>query len=256
MKLFRWLAVSFSLYSRIPMPRFAWEEDDMRHSLLFFPVVGAVIGATTYLINLIPAVESLPLFVRSILTLLIPLLLTGGFHLDGFMDTTDALKSYGSREEKLRILKDPHIGAFAVIGLITCFLILCGSCGLIFVYGSRVDWLAGAFVFPLSRAMSGILAILLPKAKPVGMLVKETEKAGGGIVAALVVQLLAAAAGMIAASPGAGAAVALGMALFVLFYRNMTKKQFGGVTGDTAGFFVTVGECIAFLILAVLAVAV
>ena len=45
----------------------------------------------------------------------IPLLVTGGFHLDGYMDTMDALHSYQKKEKKLEILKDPHIGAFSVI---------------------------------------------------------------------------------------------------------------------------------------------
>ena len=46
----------------------------------------------------------------------VPLLVTGGIHLDGFMDTTDARSSYGDMEKKLAILKDSHVGAFAVIG--------------------------------------------------------------------------------------------------------------------------------------------
>ena len=49
--------------------------------------------------------------------------MTGGIHLDGFMDTKDALNSYGSREEKLRILKDSRVGAFAVIRLALYLLI-------------------------------------------------------------------------------------------------------------------------------------
>ena len=53
----------------------------------------------------------------------IPLLVTGGFHVDGFMDTTDALSSYREKEERLRILKDPHIGAFAVIGVVIYYLL-------------------------------------------------------------------------------------------------------------------------------------
>lgn len=46
-----------------------------------------------------------------------PLIITGGFHVDGFMDTMDALHSYQPRERKLEILKDSHIGAFSVIKL-------------------------------------------------------------------------------------------------------------------------------------------
>ncbi len=53
---------------------------------------------------------------------LIPVWITGGIHLDGYADTCDALSSYGDREKKLEILKDPHCGAFAVIRLCSYFL--------------------------------------------------------------------------------------------------------------------------------------
>ncbi len=252
MNIFKWFAVSFSLYSRIPMPHFEWKEDDMRHSLIFFPEVGLVIGILTYFINIIPAVEQLPLLVRTVITLLIPLIVTGGFHLDGYMDTADALKSYRPAEEKLRILKDPHIGAFAVIGLCTCMLIFAGSTAMILEYGDRRTLMILAAVYPMSRALSGILAISLKKAKTDGMLAGETERAGMGITVSLTVQLAAAAAFMVCLDLMSGIAVLAGMLIFVIFYISMTKKQFGGVTGDTAGYFVTVGEMTACVILAVM----
>ncbi len=252
MNIFRWFAVSFSLYSKIPMPHFEWKDDDMRHSLVFFPVVGVVIGAATYFINIIPAAADLPLFVRSIITLLIPIIITGGFHLDGYMDTTDALKSYRPMEEKLRILKDPHIGAFAVIGLAVSLLIMCVSMGVILEYGDGRKLILLAMIYPVSRSLSGILAISLKKAKADGMLAGETERAGAGIVIALTVQLAAFIAFMICLDLIAGAAVIAGVLLFVPCYMSMTKKQFGGVTGDTAGYFVTVSELVACVVLAVM----
>ena len=59
--------------------------------------------------------------------LAIILLVTGGIHMDGYMDTMDALHSYGSREKKLEILKDSHIGAFAVIMTVLYVLIAAGA---------------------------------------------------------------------------------------------------------------------------------
>ena len=56
------------------------------------------------------------------MAVIIPLVITGGFHVDGFMDTVDAIRSYRSKEEKLEILKDPHIGSFAVIKFVTAGL--------------------------------------------------------------------------------------------------------------------------------------
>ena len=54
---------------------------------------------------------------------LLPLLVTGGIHLDGFLDVADARSSHQSRARKLEILKDSHVGAFAVIAM-GCYLLL------------------------------------------------------------------------------------------------------------------------------------
>ena len=53
----------------------------------------------------------------------LPVLVSGGIHTDGFIDTVDALSSYGDKEKKLEILKDPHTGAFAIIGAIMYYLL-------------------------------------------------------------------------------------------------------------------------------------
>ena len=100
------MAVSFSLYSRIPMPRLSYAEDDMEHSLIWFPMVGVVIGALVCLVNIPDFMKEVPAAVRILLSLLIPIVVTGGFHIDGFMDTEDALRSYAPVEKKLEILKD------------------------------------------------------------------------------------------------------------------------------------------------------
>ena len=109
------------------MPRFSWREEEMSYSLIFFPLVGAVIGLLIMLLNMPAFMRSCPLSVRVPVTLAIPLFVTGGFHVDGFMDTEDALRSYASPERKLEILKDPHVGAFAVIGLIKILLVFGAS---------------------------------------------------------------------------------------------------------------------------------
>lgn len=51
---------------------------------------------------------------------------TGGIHLDGLLDTADALSSYKTKEEKLEILKDSHAGAFAIIIGICWFVLVSG----------------------------------------------------------------------------------------------------------------------------------
>ena len=93
MKFLRNIAAAFSLYSRIPVPRFQWKEDDLKYHLVFLPWVGAIIGALEILIVAFADFAYLPDLATVVLLALAPLVVSGGFHLDGFMDVQDALRS-------------------------------------------------------------------------------------------------------------------------------------------------------------------
>ena len=123
--------IAFSIYSKIPVPQFAWKEEDMRYTLCFFPWVGAVIGLCFLLWNRFAGVYGIPSTARAAVGAVLPLAISGGFHADGFMDTMDALHSYRDRERKLEILKDSHIGAFAVICFVMYELIYLGAVSMI-----------------------------------------------------------------------------------------------------------------------------
>lgn len=118
MSVIKSLVIAFSMYSKIPMPHLELEEKDMRYVMGFFPLAGLVIGAVIYGWVYISGLLNVPDISRTLVLVVIPVLITGGIHIDGYMDTSDALNSYGDREKKLDILKDSHIGAFAVIRLL------------------------------------------------------------------------------------------------------------------------------------------
>ena len=84
--------------------------------------------------------------------------------MDGFLDVSDARSSYGEPEKKLEILKDPHVGAFAVIkGSMYLFLYLAVFSELPV---SRLPAMGAVFV--ITRAMSGLSVVLFPKARKEG----------------------------------------------------------------------------------------
>ena len=116
MQLLRSFAIALSMYSKIPVPMVEWNEKNMKYAMCFFPVIGAVIGGLQLLAAyVLTGYTSCGRFFTAVVMTLIPVAVTGGIHLDGFADTVDALSSYGDREKKLEILKDPNTGAFAVI---------------------------------------------------------------------------------------------------------------------------------------------
>ena len=119
------IAVAFAMFSALPVPQFEWNEKNMRYAMCAFPLIGLVCGGLWCLCGVLP----LPGLARAAAFCLVPVAVTGGIHLDGYADTSDALSSYGDREKKLEILKDSHCGAFAVIRLCCYFVAYFGLCG-------------------------------------------------------------------------------------------------------------------------------
>lgn len=243
MTFFKSLMVALSTYSIIPVPQFEWNEKNMRYSMCFFPVVGVVCGVFVWLVTRFGTAFSA--FFASALTVCIPLIVSGGIHMDGFMDTVDSLSSHAPRDKKLEILSDPHIGAFAVIYM-AVYLVL----DMAFVYEihSLGALLPLCPVYVLSRSMSALCAVNMPNARKSGMLSAYTKDAKKIVVnITMTIVSIASAVVMIILSPVCGVlAVGMGM-LWTVLYCILAKKEFGGVTGDTAGFFLQVFELISAL---------
>lgn len=144
---------------------------------LLFPWVGAVIGALWYLWKWFCDRFAVGTLCYAVVGTAIPLLVTGGFHVDGFLDTCDALHSYQPRDRKLEILKDSHIGAFAVIMLALYGLIFLGGFSEITTLCMITVTGAGCF---LSRVLSGIAVVSFPSAKQEGTLYLFADKAHKG----------------------------------------------------------------------------
>ena len=254
MKIIKCMLIAFSLYSRIPMPQFEWKDDEYGNAIAFLPFVGMVLAAVQILVYRVCVLTDAPVFVITMLMCAMPLLLTGGFHLDGYMDVCDALNSYAERERCLEIMKDPHIGAFAVIGFARFALLYVASVYFI-VDAAAQGFEAGIYVyvllFVLIRAMCGVSSILLPKARNNGMLNMEVSGKGKFGCCFLILQGVLCVIMILMANLAQGVVVLAVMLFFCLYYMCLCEKRFGGVTGDTAGFFVCRGELLGILALAV-----
>ena len=88
------LIIAFSMYSKIPMPHLNLEEKDMRYVMGFFPLVGLVLGACQFIWYKLSAFLGVPNVSRALIFLVLPVIVTGGIHVDGYMDTSDAIHSY------------------------------------------------------------------------------------------------------------------------------------------------------------------
>ncbi len=235
--------IALSMYSRIPVPRVDWEKENMRYAMCFFPMIGVVIGAVMYLEGWLLDKTSVGGLFRGVVFTLIPIIITGGIHMDGFMDTMDALGSWGDREKKLEILKDSHAGAFAILGM-GCYLMW--SVAVWSELPAEVLRVCGVS-FVLSRALSGFSVVTFPAARNSGLLKMFQDGAQKKVVRITMCLYVAAAVIMMAVmNARAMTGAVTGVMIAFLYYIVVSRKQFGGVTGDLAGFFLETAELAMF----------
>ena len=247
MRVIHSLIIAFSTYSRIPMPQVEWSENHSRYVMCFFPLIGAVIGLLLWFWLYLCDILSIGPLLRGAVSALLPPFISGGIHMDGFMDTCDALASWQSRERRLEILRDSHVGAFAVMGC-------CGYLLISAALFSEADIRSApllAVCFVLSRTMSAWVMTVFKSARPegtLGSLSRMAHRHAVGASSAAYAALCVAAWFLLDAwmAPACAAAAAL----CLLAYRRMAYRYFGGVTGDLAGWFVQMTElCLTAVII-------
>jgi adenosylcobinamide-GDP ribazoletransferase len=234
----RTLRIAFGLMTTLPVRLPAdWSAGDSGRAAVWYPLVGLVIGALTWLAWQ-GAILAFPPLAAGILTLIVWVVLTGGLHLDGLADCCDGLLVSAPVERRLEIMKDPHIGAFGVIGLILVLFLKAAALTSLTAQSSYSILLAA------SLARWCILpAGLLPLARASGM---GADYASGfrrsfilwGAVIPVVFTILLGIRGVYAIFVGLSAA-----ALVLL----LAKSQIGGVTGDVFGMVIEIVETAVLL---------
>lgn len=230
------IAVAFSMFSAVPMPSLHWSARNMRWSLCAFPLVGAFIAVCVWGWGRLCGLLSLPGILRGAGLCLLPVLITGGIHLDGYADTCDALASHLDVDRRQEILKDPHLGAFAAIHLYAYFI--ADFALWTALPALRLPVLVG--MFSLSRTISALALTVFPLRPGSGLARSFAEAADKERVRAVLLVLAAALSlGLLFARAGEMVLAAL---LVFWYYRRMCERDFGGLSGDLAGWFLQTAE--------------
>ena len=256
-KYFKGFLMAISMFTVIPLPRYEWDDEGGKNIMKFYPVIGLIVGLIWYgvfrLLNLLGA----SIMVTTAITLITPFILTGMLHLDGYMDVCDALLSRRDKEEKLRILKDPHTGAFAVISVVMLFVV--NFSGLYTVISNSIQdnsinnintSAIGLILIPIiSRSLMGYL--LLSKESMKGSSLGAFFKQGTGKVDKLILLTCLIISSIIAIVILGiyGLIMSLAMILISTFLVNNATKEFDGMSGDSAGYGLVIAETIGLLIL-------
>ena len=235
--IFRSVAMAFSMFSSIPTPRVEWKDSNMKYMLCALPLVGAVIGAVMALWYCLCDALAVGRILYAAGMVLIPLFVSGGIHLDGFCDTVDALASHAPAEKKRQILKDSHAGAFAAIGVAAYFVAHFALCAEVRFSLAAAIMLGVHQVY--ARALGALAGTLLPSSSQTGLLSAFKNAAAKKAALVLVCWCAVCAAAMMALSLHSGiVCTLLGIGGFV-YIKIMSRRQFGGMSGDLAGYIIT-----------------
>lgn len=231
---------ALTFLTRIPVPgKLEYSLDDFRKSLFFFPVVGIVIGgilAGSWLL----LIEVFPAAIAAALLLFIHVLLTGGLHLDGLMDTIDGIYGGRTREEKLAIMKDTHAGAFGVIGVVLVLFLKFS----VYTQLNRNLLLFLVAAPVLGRQVLVWLQVLFPYVRKEGLGKLFDAYASIPLFAATTGSTLVTLFLLLQLS---GIIIFLITGIFTLLLAGSLARLLGGLTGDTYGAFCELTEIFALL---------
>jgi len=225
------LAAAVSFLSRVPLPR-EWEHgaEDVGRSTLLFPLVGAAIGAGGVLVLKLSSLFPAPL--TALLVVGFWAGITGAIHLDGLADTFDGLAGGRTREERLKILRDPVVGSYGVVALIFSLAVKVTALSTLIGRGLAVPYLI------IAPALGRWAAV------PLGHFLSYARPEGGGLGSALTEhvgwwELLGATA--IAGGITFWLAGPMGMVVWAAvaaltgLLGSWFRRSIGGITGDTLG---------------------
>ncbi|MFQ6029952.1 MAG: adenosylcobinamide-GDP ribazoletransferase [Dehalococcoidia bacterium] len=235
-----WLALGF--LSLIPTPRLdnppAQAISDSR---AYYPVVGLLLGALLLGVEQ-GASRIFPVPLTAALLLVALALVTRGLHLDGFMDICDGLFGGYTPERRLEIMKDSHVGAFAVVGAVSLLILKYAALvSLLSLPGTGKLW--ALLLFPVVSRWSMVLLLgVFPYVRSQGL--GSPFHQGGHRVATSVAVVVAVGASALLGSIG-GLAILAGVSLLAWGLGWAMSRMLGGLVGDAYGAANEVAEVFA-----------
>jgi adenosylcobinamide-GDP ribazoletransferase len=239
------VSLAVALLTRIPMPQPAGVASDrMARAQRAFPLIGALVGLATGLVDRCLLAIGIPELAAAALALGAGAALTGALHEDGLADVGDGFGGGRDRDKKLAIMRDSRIGTYGVLALLISFVAKCSALASLPI-AEIVPALIVAHA--LARAAIPAVTVNMPFARDDGLGKSagrpDTASAVIAVVIAIVIALLCLPFGPALLALMVTAAAAAAMAV-------LAWRQIGGVTGDVFGAIEQVAETAVLLILA------
>ena len=238
-----WMAQS--MFCALPFPCRSWDEDARGKMMLFLPVIGAEVGLFWMLCRYVLTAAGIPGPLSAFLLCAAPYLVTGLIHLDGYLDVVDAIGSWREPEQRRAILKDAHVGSFAVVG---CGFLLLGHFACFASLAPRAFCPELLLIPVVSRCCAALAVMSLP---PMATSQYSRTVYPGGYRLVLILILLLCT-GIAFALWKKAVLVPLAVMLGFSLALRRSFRLLEGMNGDIAGFSLTVGELCGLLALALL----
>lgn len=240
MKYLKGLVINLQFFTSIPIPlSVPMDKDHLERAIKTFPLLGLIQGAI-YAFLLYAVIEWTPLSVltAAIVVWLAGILVTGGIHLDGWMDSCDAYFSYRDKEKRLEIMADPRIGAFGVLAVIVLLAIKFFFIYEIMLHFSKLTYLLILLMPCFSRMGMGVLMLKVQAAKKdgLGTMFKNASNKKTLLHYPIYLLIFAAVIGFFFSE--ALISFLLMVLVSILITGILMKKTvhwFGGMTGDVLG---------------------
>ena len=233
-----------SMFCSIPAPQI-WDEKAKDKMLLFLPVVGLEIGAIWAGLAWLCRLLNLPALVAGLILCAYPYIVTGFIHLDGYMDVTDAVKSWRDLERRREILKDSHVGSFAVIGIV---LLMLAQFAVFASAPADANFLILIFIPAVSRCCSA-MAVTGLKPMSTSQYADRSKPKSHMVVLAVMLCIFLVLGFLLCGKYGfalLGCLAGYGLAL------RRAYKSLEGMNGDISGYALTIGELSAVAVYALI----
>ena len=232
-----------SMFCSMPFPSKEWDETCRPYMLIFLPMIGLEIGCLWVLIDWLTQYFAIPTLIRGLVLCGWPYVVTGFLHLDGFMDVVDAVCSWRPLERRREILKDSHVGSFAVVWCV--FLLLAGFSAFSSMPG-YAEMGVLLFVPVVSRCCSA-LAVMKLKTMNTSQYANTTNYPkwhAWAVVLVLIVSItISGVLWGIAFLALLGALAGYAIAL------RKSYRSLDGMNGDISGFCICISELCAVLVM-------
>lgn len=215
------------------------KESDFGRALVYFPIVGMLIGVLLVLVLFL--FTSLPISVASVFILIVSIIVTGGIHLDGFADTCDGLYGFKTKDKALEIMRDSHLGAMGVIGIVMLLLL---KFTLLMSIPQSTLWRSLILMAIFARWIQVLSCFLSNYARKEGKAKYFIEYAGKKEI---LISMLFTVAFFLLLMKVEGFILFLISLLTMLPFINYIKKKIGGMTGDTIGAASEIAEVLVLL---------